>query len=101
MCDVARGHLLERPPVPVGLLSPLAPGVLAPCSGVSRCALLRLGPAEPLGEAERADPEPEVDRHGQAGSHRKPLLSSQMMASPFPATPLMPASARGQNSPGS
>jgi hypothetical protein len=38
---------------------------------------------------------------GQAGSQRKPLLSSQMMASPFPAMPLMPASACGQNSPGS
>jgi len=30
-----------------------------------------------------------------------PLLSSQMMGSPSPATPLMPASASGQNSPGS
>ena len=38
---------------------------------------------------------------GQAGSQRKPLLSSQMMASPSPAMPLMPASACGQNSPGS
>jgi hypothetical protein len=29
----------------------------------------------------------------QVGSQRKPLLSSQMMASPSPATPVMPASA--------
>jgi len=36
---------------------------------------------------------------GQAGSQRKPLLFSQMMASPFSAMPLMPASACGQNSP--
>ena len=43
----------------------------------------------------RADPD------GQAGSQRKPLLFSQMMALPSPATPVIPASACGQNSPGS
>jgi len=36
----------------------------------------------------------------QTGSHRQPLFFSQMIFSPPAATPVMPASACGQKSPG-
>ena len=58
-------------------------------------------PGQPPQFRREAGQRPIAQQVGQAGSQRKPLLSPQMMASPFPAIPLMPASACGQNSPGS
>jgi hypothetical protein len=40
-------------------------------------------------------------RAGQIGSHRQPLLSSHLIFSPSPATPVAPSSEWRQNSPGS
>jgi Phage integrase, N-terminal SAM-like domain len=77
------------------------PGSVAEATEDSYVDTARLHLVPALGRKQLAKLTVADDSRGQYGSQRHPSLSSQMIFSPSPATPVMPWSSSRQYSPGS